>query len=108
MKRWLTAICSSRPTTKYLVAGVVGLSVALSACTGFSGGPVEIGLDTYMLAKNGGMTFASAGELQTDLLREAAEFCHSQGKQPLLSHSGGTDSSVAKFGSANIYFRCLA
>jgi hypothetical protein len=69
---------------------------------------LKIGPDTYMLAKNGGMTFASSGELQTDLLREASAFCRSQSKHLLLSHSGGTDSGFAQFGNASIEFHCLA
>jgi hypothetical protein len=60
-----------------------------------------------MLAKNGGFTFASGGELKADLMREASTFCRSRGQQLMPTNFHSVDSGIAKYGNAEIEFRCL-
>src|SRR3954447_110797 len=78
----------------------------LSGCAG-SSEPAPAGKDTWMLSNNGGFSYATGGELEGDLLRQADKFCRGQGRQLQPGTTKSGDAGYAKVGSASLYFRCL-
>ena len=60
-----------------------------------------------MLSNNGGFSYATGDELESDLLRRADTFCRDQGRQlqPVSTKSG--DAGFNAVGHASLYFRCL-
>ena len=87
---------------------LVLLSFSLAGCATLSSGPVQIGRDTYMLARNGGVLATSGGIIKAELYREAYSFCMQKRKELMPVTESSNDYSAFQYASAEIQFRCLS
>lgn len=83
---------------------------ALSACgtTSTMSDITPIGMDTFMVARAGGFTTYSGGEVKAQLYRDANAFCQAKGKHLLPLSSSSRDSSAMQYANAELQFRCLS
>lgn len=68
---------------------------------------VPMGLDTYMIAKDGSFTTFGGGTVKAELYREASAYCKSKGKQLLPINESARDSGYGRYANAELQFRCL-
>lgn len=84
------------------------LALGLAGCA--SSGPIPTGKDTYMITKQsaGGMAVSGA-KVKAQILREANDFCASNGKtMELLDSNAKNAIPFARMPSAEISFKCVA
>ena len=92
---------------KIKIISAMSLISMLAACA--SSGPVSIGRDTYMIAKQSSTGFHSGGSVKADIYREASEFCVKQGLQfQPVSEIAKDGVPGYAFANAEVVFRCLA
>lgn len=79
----------------------------LAGCA--SSGPVQIGKDTYMIAKtSAGGAFVSGASVKADLIQEGVTHCAKGGKTlELISGEGKNAIPFARSSSAEIQFKCV-
>jgi hypothetical protein len=80
----------------------------LSACAFGTGGPVQIGPDTYMLGGQGGWTDISGSAVKARFFEQANAFCAKQGRTSVPLDSTAQDSGMGTFASAEVQFRCVS
>lgn len=87
---------------------VAALALALVGCASHSGITPD-GLGGYTDTKQQATGFPGLGNLKTDLLQEASQFCASQGREFLLTNSSETQPPylLGNYPRAEINFRCV-
>ena len=83
----------------------LGIAVLLTACA--HSGIVPTGPDTFMIA-NSEWGFSSGGYQKAKVMKEASEYCKSQGKEMLPITTSQNDVSFGKTPAAEVQFRCLS
>jgi len=82
------------------------LAVALLAGCAASD-PVSVGPDTYLVANTGAWSWSSGAVMESDLFRQANQFCKTEGKHLMPVNAASTDASFTRFAHAQLLFRCL-
>jgi hypothetical protein len=83
-----------------------GFAVLLAGCATGTGGPVEIGRDTYMIGGLGQVTDFSGSTVKARFFKEGSSFCASKGRVMVPLASTGRDSGYGTYASAEVQFRC--
>jgi hypothetical protein len=90
------------------LAMVVAVSALMSGCAPMgSGGVVEIGPNTYMLGRLGGVFDHSSSRVKAQLYAEGAKFCSEKNMVMTPYASSGKDAKTGQYASAEIQFRCI-
>jgi len=81
----------------------------LTGCA-VNSGVAPTGPDSYMLSKQGGTAFTPIGPLKADALREASQFCVTQGKLFRTTYTSESKPPYifGNFPRAEIQFMCLS
>jgi predicted small secreted protein len=87
---------------------IIVLMVMLLAGCATNTGVVSIGKDTYMISGSGKSPGGySGGEVKSDIIKIAAEYCRKDKKALQISRSMQNNMSFGINASAEIYFMCL-
>ena len=91
---------------------MVGLAIlsclVMGGCaTTGTDGIVEIGPNTYMLGRLGGVTDWSGSAVKARLYAEAKEFCSGKNMVMIPKNSTGLDAAGINYASAEIQFKCV-
>ncbi|MCP1463311.1 hypothetical protein [Pseudomonas sp. S3E17] len=70
-------------------------------------GVVQMGQDTYMVAKDGSFTTFGGAQVKAELYREANAFCERKSKQLMPVKETSRDSGYGRYANAELQFRCL-
>jgi hypothetical protein len=84
---------------------VFALCLSLAGCA-TSSGVLKLGPDTYTVSREGG-GFTKLTSLKADALREAGEFCASEGKSIRVNNMREERPIMAGFPRAEVEFMCL-
>lgn len=80
--------------------------LALASCAAQTTGIVSIGTGGYMISKADPMAHYG-GQVKADLMKEAAAYCASQGKQFSPTNSTAADAVIyQRHATAEVQFRC--
>ena len=84
------------------------LVVVMGGCA-LNSGVVPMGQDTFMVSRQAATGFSGSGRLKSKALREANQFCESQGKSLQVIHISEARPPyiLTNFPKAEVHFMCL-
>jgi hypothetical protein len=85
---------------------IIIAAVILTACASTTG-VVNIGKNTYMIAREDNGPAASLGSIKAATFKDASAFCATQGKTMNLLKESDTPRAFAQFPQTNIQFNCI-
>lgn len=87
---------------------ILTLTIMLAGCASHTG-IVQIGKDTYMVAKQQATGFPGLGNMKAELITEAAQYCMLQGKTLQLVNTTETQPPyvLGNYPRSEVHFMCL-
>ena len=91
------------------LAGIVVASLSIGACASHTG-IVEMGQDTYMIAKQQATGFPGLGNMKAEIIGEASRHCAGLGKkiQIVSTHETQPPYILGNYPRSEIQFMCLS
>lgn len=88
---------------------IVVISLAVTACASHTG-IVQMGKDTYLLAKQQATGFPGLGNMKAEIIGEASQYCVSLGKELQIVSTQETQPPyiLGNYPRSEIQFMCLA
>lgn len=88
---------------KFILAATVTM---LAGCA--STGVVPVGVDVYMIGKQGGSFLTASTSLKAEAFQEANNYCAEQNKTMQVVSSKEIPAGLAQFPQAEVQFKCAS